>query len=73
MNRLNNIYLNTTINYTFPVDIRYVYVCIQRDESFNWINSMCKSTKIKDKLYCNCSLLAPTTYVRDYLYIYVGS
>ncbi len=34
---------------------------------------MCKSVKVYDKLYCNCSLLAPTTYVRDYLFIFVGS
>ncbi|KAM3135880.1 hypothetical protein pb186bvf_012009 [Paramecium bursaria] len=73
MSRLNNIYLNTTINYTFPVDVQYVYVCIQRDQSFNWINNMCKTVKVYDKLYCNCSLLAPTTYVRDYLFIFVGS
>ncbi|KAM3135886.1 hypothetical protein pb186bvf_012015 [Paramecium bursaria] len=73
-NRLYNIQLQNSINYSFPVDNSKLYVCIQRDSStFNWVNTYCTSKVIESLLYCNCTMLAPTTYVEDKLYIYQGT
>ncbi|KAM3135859.1 hypothetical protein pb186bvf_011988 [Paramecium bursaria] len=73
-NRLYNIQLKNSINYSFPVDNSKIYVCIQRSSStFNWDDNYCSSKVIENLLYCNCTMLAPTTYVEDNLYIYEGS
>ncbi|KAM3135856.1 hypothetical protein pb186bvf_011985 [Paramecium bursaria] len=72
-NRLYNIQLQNSINYSFPVDNSKIYVCIQRDSStYNWVNTYCSSKVIENLLYCNCTLLAPTSYVNDILFLYQG-
>ena len=66
--------MQNEISYKFKViNITTNLVCLTRNQStYEWTDEYCKLDSVEEIYNCNCSILAPTTIVNDFKYLYYG-